>query len=214
MQNGEPSPDDTVVVRPVRARRRSRVIPAVVVGAVVVGLVVALPWLRSNVPSAAGQGDWPGQFTRCGEPTTDVMKVPDGVERVDVTLLGAAAGVGVHEAWTAAVTASSTDATAQGWVYGTDLSLVRDGVVVAVQDGPQVPLPQEVAQWPGDYPVDPLPLVSDVSLGLASCDPYLRRNELAGGGARHPTTSSCRRPSGCCPTAARSRVDGGSPSRS
>ena len=143
----------------------------------VVGVVVALPWLRSNVPSAAGQGDWPGQFTRCGEPVADVVATdaPD-VVRVDVAMLDNATEVGVHEEWTAAVTASSTDPTAQGWVYGTDLTLARDGVVVAVQDGPQVPLPQDVAQWRGDYAVVPLPLVSEVSLGLASCDQYLHGN--------------------------------------
>ena len=82
----------------------------------------------------------------------------------------------MHEEWTATVTASSTDPTAQGWVYGTDLTLVRDGVVVAVQDGPQVPLPQDVAAWTGDYAVMPLPLDSEVSLGLASCDQYLHGN--------------------------------------
>ena len=179
---GSPRPpepvDDVIVVQP-RAPRRSarRVVVTSVAVVAVVGVVVALPWLRSNVPSAAGQGDWPGQFTRCGEPVTDVvaMDAPE-VVRVDVSMLDNATEVGVHEEWTAAVTASWTDPTAQGWVYGTDLTLARDGVVVAVQDGPQVPLPQDVAEWGGDYAVAPLPQWNEVSLGLASCDQYLRGN--------------------------------------
>ena len=171
----EPVDDDVIVVQPRAARRRApRVLVAGVAVVAVVGVVVALPWLRSNVPSAAGQGDWPGQFTRCGEQVADVVATdaPE-VVRVDVSMLDNATEVGVHEEWTAAVTASSTDPTAQGWIYGTDLTLARDGVVVAVQDGPQVPQPQDVAQWPGDYAVAPLPQWSDVSLGLASCDQYL-----------------------------------------
>ncbi|KQY23282.1 hypothetical protein ASD16_12055 [Cellulomonas sp. Root485] len=167
--------DDVVVVQPRTTRRRgTRVLVASAAVIAVVGVVVALPWLRSNVPGAAGQGDWPGQFVRCGEPVADVVTAgaPEVVP-VDVSMLDNATEVGVHEEWTAAVTASSTDPTAQGWIYGTDLTLVRDGVVVAVQDGPQVPLPQDVAQWTGDYAVAPLPQWSEVSLRLASCDQYL-----------------------------------------
>ena len=164
--------DDVVVVQP-RRRSARRSVAVVVAGVAVVAVVVAVPFLLSNGPGAAGQGDWPGQFGRCGELVADVIPA-DG--EIDVSLLDASTSVGVHGQWTAAVTASSTDATAQGWVYGTDLTLVRDGVVVGVQDGPQVPQPQHVQEWGGDYAVAPLPLVSDVSLGLASCDQYPNGN--------------------------------------
>ena len=123
---------------------------------------------------------------------------------LDVSLLDTSTEVGVHGQWTAAVTASSTDPTAQGWVYGTDLTLARDGVVVAVQDGPQVPQPQQSREWGGDYAVAPLPASgttcpSGSRRATSTCTATVRRRWRPA-----PTTCSSRRPSGCSPTAARS----------
>ena len=93
----EPVGDDEVaVVRP-RATRRGvrRVLLASVAVVAVVGVVVALPWLRSTLPSAAGQGDWSGQFTRCGEQAADVVATDaPGVVPVDVSIRDNATEVG------------------------------------------------------------------------------------------------------------------------
>ena len=65
---------DLVVVRPRRRPRSgSRAVLAAAAVLAVVGVAAALPWLRSSALGAAEEGDWPGQFTRCGEPVADVV---------------------------------------------------------------------------------------------------------------------------------------------
>ena len=70
------------------------------------------------------------------------------------------------------MTGELTDATAQGWVYGTDLDVRARRRRRRGAGRTPVPQPQHVPEWTGDYAVAPLPLVSDVFLGLASCDQY------------------------------------------
>lgn len=108
-------------------------------------------------------GDWPAQFDRCGKPLADA---PDPTE---LTLRGATVGAdGTWHATTVARRADGMGAT----VVGTDVSLVRDGVVVAVQEGAQVQQPEG--------PTTPAPhrqgsygtITTPVTAHLASCAQY------------------------------------------
>lgn len=179
-----------VPVEAVRAgarRRRARraggtaVAAVVVVGAVVGGSALAgLP--RGGAPALPGPGesggsvaDWPAQFDRCGEPVDQVL--PDLGAPMTLTLADASATVPADRAWTASVTADlqGSDEGFVAMVWATELSLVRDGVVVGVQDGPTAPdLALSLADRLGDngFPTSPFPIATDVTLALASCDPY------------------------------------------
>lgn len=61
-------------------------------------------------------------------------------------------------------------------MWGTDLSVVRNGVVIGVQEGPATPdlswsLDQRLRSV-GDLPTSPFPVTTRVTRTLASCDQY------------------------------------------
>jgi hypothetical protein len=134
------------------------------------------PSTPGGAGSAASAADWPAQFGRCGQPADEVL--PDvGADGMSLTLADEPATLPADGTWTATATLDrSTGGTIPiAVLWGTDLTVVRDGVVVGVQDGPQVP---DLSQGPADSlggpapTTSPFPLVTDVSLGLNSCDPY------------------------------------------
>ncbi|MDM7854454.1 hypothetical protein [Cellulomonas alba] len=108
-------------------------------------------------------GDWPAQFDRCGKPLADP---PDPTE---LTLRGAT--VAADGTWQATTVARRDDGM-HAEVVGTDVSLVRDGVVVAVQEGAQVQQPEGPTtaspHRPGIYGTISTP----VTAHLASCAQY------------------------------------------
>lgn len=187
----------TVPVAAVRAaarRRRARrtgglaAIAVVVVGGVAGGTVAGLSLWQGGTPVPPGPGatgpvaataDWPAQFGRCGQPADAVL--PNLGEPMALSLRDARASVPADGAWTAAVTAdlAANLPRAEGGlvavVWATDLSVVSDGVVVGVQDGPTAPdLSQSLEDRLGGagLPNSPFPVTTDVTLALASCDPY------------------------------------------
>jgi hypothetical protein len=113
---------------------------------------------------AAAAGDWPAQFDRCGKPVGDLT----GSTKLTVTASSMAADATWH-----ATTIVSQAPTATGQVVGTDVSLVRDGVVVAVQEGPQVQQPEGLTATTVPQAAGPSSdLTSDVVARLVSCAQY------------------------------------------
>lgn len=108
-------------------------------------------------------GDWPAQFDRCGKPFADPAD-PTELSLQGVTV----AADGTWQATTVALKPDGMGAT----VIGTDVSLVRDGVVVAVQEGAQVQQPEG--------PTTPAPhrqgiygtITTPVTARLVSCAQY------------------------------------------
>lgn len=143
-------------------------------GAVYAGLSErrANPPVTTPTEPPTAIADFPAQFLRCGQAAGDVL--PD-VGGLTLRLDEADATVATDGTWHAVATAELPGASdEQGWVWGTDLTVLRDGVVVGVQDGAQVPDVADIDQWLGGslYATEPFPLTGDVALGLASCDQY------------------------------------------
>ena len=133
------------------------------------------PGIGTPTQGAGSLEDWPAQFDRCGKPAAGTL--PDLGEPMTLTLADASASVPADRAWTASVTADlqGPDEGFVAAVWATELSLVRDGVVVGVQDGPTAPdLSLSLAERLGDngFATSPFPITTDVTLALASCDPY------------------------------------------
>lgn len=155
----------------------------VVVGGATGGIASLGGW-RDRAPDEGytAAGDWPGQFTRCGEAYGSGVPgvLPDVGGWLDVRVSDAVASVPADGEWTATVTADLAGDYAtppQGWVWGTDLTLLRDGVVVGVQTGAQVPDAEGIDEWLGgtapSFALEEFPIASEVSAGLASCESYL-----------------------------------------
>ncbi len=56
-----------------------------------------------------------------------------------------------------------------GWVYGATIAVVRDGVVVALQDGPGAPDTSDAAAMAADFGAQPFPLVTTPTADLRTC---------------------------------------------
>lgn len=154
---------------------RPKVQRAAVVGAVVlaIGAVVVLAPRLAGGPSSASAGDWPGQVSRCGRAVGDVLQ-DAGPGSVSLSYTPGALPSGA--AWTATATLSAPeDVATEGWVYGTDVSFVQDGVVVAVQDGPQVPPLADLPEFYAGALLErqSLPTRSSLEIGTIACDEYL-----------------------------------------
>ncbi|UZN02428.1 hypothetical protein [Cellulomonas sp. S1-8] len=161
----------------VRTRvRRSRRTRAAARGAValtgVAAVALAVPWALggSGRGPAVAQGDWPAQFTRCGASVTGTEGADDAGP-LSVTIENARATIGADRV--ALVTTSvSADPGAVAEVHqaGTEVSLLRDGVVVGVEDdaAPVVVHEPELRQDP------PAPGTSVWSFGtgIVSCAQY------------------------------------------
>jgi len=172
------------LVRRSAAKRRAlrsagaAAVALVVVGGAAGGVSAGLNAWRGDGPAGPDGGvaaDWPGQFSRCGQALDDVLPAPLSSARL--ILDPATVALPADGDWEAAVTAEVGVAGDDlGWVWGTDLLVVRDGVVVGVQDGPSVPDVGGIEDWLGGAAIDrvvaPFPLTADVTLGLASCDQY------------------------------------------
>lgn len=169
----------TVPVQLVRARvRRRRAVRAGGVAGVaalaVVAVVVAMPSFLSRTPAAGPPGpgvsaDWPAQFDRCGKPVDDVL-ASTGDTSLDASLSrGKGTTIDVETSM------SGPDGVAQGWVYGTELTVVDEsGVVVGVQEGSSVPALVDLDTYYAgtDFALMPFPLRSTDDLSLVSCDQY------------------------------------------
>lgn len=112
---------------------------------------------------SAGTADWPAQFDRCGRPLVD----PAGA----TTLALQGSTIAADGTWHATTVARSDDGMTAA-VLGTDVSLVRDGVVVAVQEGAQVQQPTgpttPAPHRQGIYGTE----TTTVGVHLASCAQY------------------------------------------
>lgn len=181
----------SIPVEAVRARSLNRRAWRVAgVGALVLALVgggagIALASMYRTSPPVAGptgtatdgpSADRPGQFARCGQPAGDVL--PDLGEPMALTLVEPSASVPADRAWTATVqadTLATADPDVRVVVWATDLSVVSNGVVVGVQDGPTAPdLSEPFDERLADrgMPLASFPVSTDVVLALASCDPH------------------------------------------
>ncbi len=179
----------TIPVEAVRAgvrRRRVRragvtsALAVLVVGAVAGGAYAGLPGWRGAAPAGpvpapsprvSTAADRPAQFRRCGQRVGDVL--PDIGPPMTISLRDASSSVPADRAWVASVVADVPTAAGDiAVVWGTDLSVVRNGVVVGVQDGPATPdlsLPLSQRLNDAGLPTSPFPVVTKVGLALASC---------------------------------------------
>ncbi len=132
------------------------------------------------------------------------------VASIELSLADAPTEMGVHGKWTATVTSSSAaDPVRRAGSTG-PISLVRDGVVVAVQNVVQVASSSGSRSGRASYAVAPLPMASDESIALAWCDQFLHRD---GSAAVEPGTCDLVFSQlGLRRDVARSRPDGASPS--
>ncbi|MGN8247367.1 hypothetical protein ACTHAM_001542 [Cellulomonas soli] len=154
-------------------RRRSVVAGVVVV--LVAAAVGAALYVLARTPDPDASGDWPGQFLRCG---TAVEDLPADTGPVRLALDDAPTTLAPGDAWTATATATVTSGD-EAWVVGTDVSFVQGGVVVAVQDGPQVLQPSDALTTgpevdPDGVRTDP---VTPLSVQPLTCDEYLHGDE-------------------------------------
>ncbi|RHA38000.1 hypothetical protein [Cellulomonas rhizosphaerae] len=163
-----------------RVRRRRAVRAGGVVGVAalaVVAVVVATPSFLPRTPAADPPigpapgvvADWPAQFDRCGKQVDDVLDEAGGLALR--ATLAAATGNAIAVHTTMAAPESVTD----GWIYGTELTVVdSDGVVVGVQEGPSVPALDEIDAYYANvlFGGEPFPLESDDTLPLVSCEQY------------------------------------------
>jgi hypothetical protein len=162
----------------VRRRRAVRAGGAVGVAALaVVAVVVATPSFLSRTPAADPPdgpppgvvADWPAQFDRCG------ALADEGKDTKGVVTLAAAVGPGASGTVDVHTTASAPARVDEGWVYGTDLSVIdTHGRVVGVQEGPTVPaLDQVDAYYAGtDFAAVPFPVDLDEQRRVVSCEQY------------------------------------------
>lgn len=160
-------------VRRRRAARRGGVAGAAVLG--VSALVVVLPLAGRGelVTPPVGEGDWPGQVERCGQPIEDVLGDEGPAE---LALEDPDRSIAAGAAWTTlALAYDPAEQATTGWVYGTDVSFVQDGVVIAVQSGEQVPALADVDEYfaGADFAPEPLPLVTALDVDTIACDEYL-----------------------------------------
>jgi len=184
----------TISVEAVRAgarRRRARRtgvtsgLAALVVVAMAGGAYAGLPHLAGAprvlpgpgpAPSSQVQADWPAQFLRCGQVVGDALPHLGG--DVPVTVTDASSSIPADGPWSASVTVAvpAAPAGSSAVVWGTDLSVVRNGVVIGVQEGPATPdLSGSLAErlGPDGYLVaNPFPVTTRVTRTLASCDQY------------------------------------------
>ena len=151
-ERGAEPVDDVVVVQP-RRRSAARLSRCDAAGVAVVGVVVACrccgrtgpaqPGRVTGRDSSAGAASWSPTWSRAdGESMSRCSTPPRGR---------------CAREWTAAVTASSADPAAQGWVYGTDLTLAATGWSSGCRTAPG-PAAAGCPEWGGDYAVAPLPL--------------------------------------------------------
>ncbi|GAA3818009.1 hypothetical protein [Cellulomonas soli] len=159
------------------AVRRGAVVTVLVVLLAGTGIGASLVVL-TRTPGGDASGDWPAQFLRCGQAADDLAR-DTGSVRLDLT--AAPARIAPGDPWTATTTATVTSGD-EAWVVGTDVSFMQDGVVVAVQDGPQVLRPSDaLTEGPSADPdgVRPDP-VTQLSVDLLTCEEYLH------GSTQHP----------------------------
>lgn len=184
----------TISVEAVRAgarRRRARRtgvtsgLAALVVVAMAGGAYAGLPHrsgaargvpVPGPAPSSQVQPDWPAQFLRCGQVVGDALPHLGG--DVPLTVTDAPSSIAADGPWSASVTADvpAAPAGSSAVVWGTDLSVVRNGVVIGVQEGPATPdlswsLDQRLGPV-GHLPTSPFPVTTRVTRALASCDQY------------------------------------------
>jgi len=184
----------TISVEAVRAgarRRRARRtgvtsgLAALVVVAMAGGAYAGLPHRSGAPPAVPGPGpapssqvhpDWPAQFLRCGQVVGDALPHLGG--DVPLTVTDASSSIPADGTWSASVTADvpAAPAGSSAVVWGTDLSVVRNGVVIGVQEGPATPdlswsLDQRLGP-DGYLPTSPFPVTTRVTRTLASCDQY------------------------------------------
>lgn len=207
----------TVPVSLVRARvrRRRAVRTGGVVGVAalaVVAVVIAMPSFLSRTPAAGPPGpgvsaDWPAQFDRCGKPVDDVLDGAGGMGLLATLATATGNAIAVH------TTMSAPADVTEGWIYGTELTVVdQDGVVVGVQEGPSVPPLADLDTYYANalFEADPFPLESDVTLPLVSCAQYPHGNgsvELPAGSYRLWVTQTVGYSGGSDSGRARASVD-------
>ena len=130
----------------------------------------AITALRDTGHASSG-GDWPAQFGRCGQAADGLL--PDtGAASVQVSTVVTVSGEATVLVST--VVDLPDDPGAQGWVYGTDLSVVQDGVVVGVQEGAQVPDVADAVSYDAGATYRPasFPQSVVVRAALVSCEQY------------------------------------------
>ncbi len=178
-------------VRASARRRRARRtgvrsgLAALVVVALAGGVSAGLPgweaaWRSGHNPVHPGPGatgsaaDWPAQFERCGRSLHDVL--PNVGPPMSLTLTGGSSTIAADAVWQATVVADVPAATGESAVvWGTDLTVVRDGVVVGVQGGPATPdlsLGLKDRLGDGALLVNPLPVSTRATHTLVSCAQY------------------------------------------
>jgi hypothetical protein len=182
----------TIPVEAVRAgarRRRARRtvvtsgLAVLVVGAMAGGVYSGLPEGRgaaaivpgpAESPRASAAVDWPAQFLRCGRRVSELL--PDVGARMSLSLVDASSSIPATLPWDGSVTADVPTAAGDiAVVWGTELSVVSNGVVVGVQEGPVTPdlsLSPEQRLGDGGLPTSPFPVTTKVTRALASCDQY------------------------------------------
>ena len=186
------------VRRAVRRRRALRTggvaaLAVLVVGGAAGGVNAGLGAWRGGPPadgsSLAAVGDWAGQFARCGQPMGSGVQLvlPDVPSYGDSSALqgaalrvdGATTSMPADGEWAGTLTLAGQGLDGrEGWTWGTDLTVFDDSnTVVGVQTAAQVPDAEGIDEWLAgaapSFALEPFPLVSDVSLGLASCEQYL-----------------------------------------
>lgn len=178
-------------VRASARRRRARRtgvrsgLAVLVVAALAGGTYAGLPgwgetWRSGHGPVRPGPAgtssaaDWPAQFERCGRSLRDVL--PNVGPPMSLTLTGGSSTIAADAVWQATVVADVPTATGDSAVvWGTDLTVLRDGVVVGVQGGPATPdlsLSLKDRLGDGGLLINPLPVSTRATHTLVSCDQY------------------------------------------
>jgi len=119
--------------------------------------------------------DWPAQFQRCGKAVSDALPPVGG--DVNLAVAGEPSSVATDGTWDASVVLDVPGAPrdSSAVVWGTDLSVVKDGVVVGVQDGtatPDLSLSLDERLGGNALPTSPFPVTTKVSRALVSCSQY------------------------------------------
>jgi hypothetical protein len=134
--------------------------------------------LRPGPQGTAGSSaavDWPAQILRCGQAVG--YSLPNVGEPMTLMLVDPSSSIAADGAWDASVIADVPTAPPGdvAVVWATDLSVVSNGVVVGVQEGPTAPdLSLSLNERLGDnaLPTSSFPVTTKVTRALASCDQY------------------------------------------
>jgi hypothetical protein len=175
-----------------RSRRRRRARTGTAAGAlalVVAGAALVVPNLPSRTPAPAS--DELAGAALCGQSTSDLSSgsgmtrplpnggdVPAGL-RIEEGSVVAPADGGPWSLTTVTgetfpmldteVSAEPVTGPPVGWVYGTSVALLRDGVVVAASEGPGAPSIDDAVAMAADFGTTAFPLRTEDEFALVAC---------------------------------------------